>query len=273
MPNAADNESFDLLNAQGSMQSPISQSSLSDVTKSPHQSGSLGAQSQDHVLEQTAPTSQPAQDLRLPSFQSEPHLDAFFNGPQMTWPFMPFSTLSPGNIPDLCFGNILSPTSLMMPGLEPGAFGAGVPDSTYDMAAEVVLEQNDLVADDEDTLIAEHIPHVPPINDETRSHIILMLKTETSQRELEQLANDFPSLQHLDVYVQLYFEHFHPRWPFLHIPTFEASPRTWLLVFAVANIGCQYSAASQKNKHLGIFQRFANYLIKKDVGIPSERSP
>lgn len=45
----------------------------------------------------------------------------------------------------------------------------------------------------------------------------------------------------LSVWVQLYFEHFHPVFPMLHKPSF-CSPRThWLIVFVVAAIGAQFS--------------------------------
>ena len=49
-----------------------------------------------------------------------------------------------------------------------------------------------------------------------------------------------PSRYVMNIFVQLYFEHFHPSCPFLHRPTFhnDASPT---LIAIVASIGAQYS--------------------------------
>lgn len=41
--------------------------------------------------------------------------------------------------------------------------------------------------------------------------------------------------------MQLYFEFFHPVFPILHKPSFTSKKRHWLLMFAVAAVGAQFS--------------------------------
>ncbi|KAF3797461.1 hypothetical protein GCG54_00005215 [Colletotrichum gloeosporioides] len=45
----------------------------------------------------------------------------------------------------------------------------------------------------------------------------------------------------LNAWMQLYFEFFHPVFPILHKPSFTSKKRHWLLMFAVAAVGAQFS--------------------------------
>lgn len=49
--------------------------------------------------------------------------------------------------------------------------------------------------------------------------------------------NDIGGVNHVEEYVELYFTHFHPRWPFLHQKTFSAHHEPPLLVYSVVMIG------------------------------------
>lgn len=52
----------------------------------------------------------------------------------------------------------------------------------------------------------------------------------------------------MNVFVQLYFEHFHPIFPMLHQPSFgKGAPRP-LLTLAVATIGARYSKLEGANQ-------------------------
>ncbi|PLB54961.1 hypothetical protein P170DRAFT_442902 [Aspergillus steynii IBT 23096] len=54
-----------------------------------------------------------------------------------------------------------------------------------------------------------------------------------------------PPIHIINSWVQLYFEYFHPLFPFLHKPTFRAPETHWLLIFAVSAIGAQFSGLPQ----------------------------
>jgi hypothetical protein len=137
--------------------------------------------------------------------------------------------------------------------------------------AEVVREAEPMTAEEDDILLAEYVPHVPPLGIETRAHVINMLKIELRSTQIEDLDKKFPSLRHLDTYVQLYFEHFHPRMPILHVPTFRTSPKAWLLVLAVVCIGCDYSKAGLKTDHRKLLQSLAQQVLRTDVSPDLER--
>ena len=134
-----------------------------------------------------------------------------------------------------------------------------------DGPTETSLESDHLTAEEEDILVAEYVPHVPPLGIEMRAHIINMLKNELQMAQIEDLNKRFPSSRHLDTYMQLYFENFHHRMPILHVPTFRTSPKVWLLVLAIVCVGCDYSKASLRSDHREYLQTFARQIMKNDV--------
>jgi hypothetical protein len=140
-----------------------------------------------------------------------------------------------------------------------------------DRPTETLPEADHLTAEEEDILVAEYIPHVPPLGIEMRAHIVNMLKNELQPVQAGDLDRKFPTSRHLDTYMQLYFEHFHHRMPILHIPTFRTSSKVWMLVVAVVCVGCDYSRASLKSDHRGLLQFLARQILKADVS-PDRRN-
>jgi hypothetical protein len=136
-----------------------------------------------------------------------------------------------------------------------------------DRPTETSTESDHLTAEEEDILVAEYVPHVPPLGIEMRAHIMNMLKDELQMTQIQDLDKIFPSSRHLDTYMQLYFENFHHHMPILHIPTFRTSPKVWLLVLAIACVGCDYSKASLKADHRRHLQSFARQIMKTDVSL------
>lgn len=139
--------------------------------------------------------------------------------------------------------------------------------SVDDRPAVTFPESDHLIAEEEDILVAEYVPHVPPLGVEMRDHMVNMLKNELQSAQAEDLGRRFPTPRHLDTYVQLYFEHFHHRMPILHIPTFRISPKVWLLVLAVVCVGCDYSKASLKSEHRTHLQFLARQILKTDASL------
>jgi len=84
----------------------------------------------------------------------------------------------------------------------------------YEQSAGInILEENE-----QDILRAEHVQHVSSVPAETHARIIQFAREHLPPSD--QSINDLPPLNYLDVYLQLYFEHFYKRMPFLHVPTF-----------------------------------------------------
>lgn len=86
-----------------------------------------------------------------------------------------------------------------------------------------------------DIVAAEDFGHVPRIPPATYARIV-----EFCERHRDN-ATALPSIDTLNAFVQLYFEHHHSKLPLLHKATFSPSEDSWLLVLALAAVGCEYS--------------------------------
>jgi len=54
-----------------------------------------------------------------------------------------------------------------------------------------------------------------------------------------------PPLESFQLCVDLYFQHLHPNFPFIHKPSFLTSEPHWVLLLAVAGVGATYLRSSQ----------------------------
>lgn len=190
------------------------------------------------LTSETAPSSN-AMDLELPSRLSPTVAawDAFFLEPN-----------------DLTFSLFPSPAQNLPPEFGDASIFAGTvhPSNTVE---------------DEDALMSEHVPHVASVPAETHEKVALFVL-----EHITEYVDYLPSRAHLDVYVQLYFEYFHPRMPFLHVPTFDTGPGSWYLVVCAAALGCQYSTSSQTSMHLIVFRELVKHMVQRDVRPTSDRA-
>lgn len=170
-------------------------------------------------------------------------------------PFALIPSLEAGTLPNFSFGD----QDVQ------GSFGAEATQIEAVEAVEVLTELDNLTAEEQDVLIAENIPHVSPLTPETRRYMIKAIETRLPDNEAQGLDANFPCLRHLDTYMQLYFEHFHPRMPFLHVPTFQASPENWQLVLSIVCLGSRYSLAPRHEDHVLLLQRVVQHMLKRDV--------
>lgn len=225
----------------------------------------------------SATLSLPSQHLQpLPPLSRVP--DQPWLEPDLTWdallpytkflvPFSPMPSLETGTLTDFCFGDA-SLAAAAQPADDQNVQNSFGAEATQRGAVETVedfIGPDNLTAEEEDVLIAENIPHVPPVTAEMRAYMIEAIKAGLPQHEAQGLEANFPSLRHLDTYMQLYFEYFHPRMPLLHVPTFQASPETWQLVLGVVCLGSRYSLAHHHQDHVLLLQRLAQYMLKRDV--------
>ncbi|KAF4332152.1 hypothetical protein FBEOM_14057 [Fusarium beomiforme] len=232
---------------------PAADDGVSDTLSSPSQ----------HLQPLTPMSCVPAQ----PWLEPDLTWDTLLTSAQFLLPFSPVPSFEAGTMADFCFGDAALATagppaddqSLQ------NSFGAEAAHRGIGEAVEVFTGPDNLTAEEEDILIAENVPHVPPVTAETRAFMIEAIKAGLPQREAQELDDNFPSLQHLDTYMQLYFEYFHPRMPVLHVPTFQASPETWQLVLSVVCLGSRYSLAHQHQDHALLLQRLARYMLRRDL--------
>ncbi|KAF4442093.1 C2H2 type zinc finger domain [Fusarium acutatum] len=94
---------------------------------------------------------------------------------------------------------------------------------------------------------AEDFGHVPQISTDIYNIIRTKFDDLNGDSSTSQpfTQTEFPSSAVLNAFIQSYFEYFHPGFPILHNPSFDPSSKesNWLLVLAVATIGCRFSLA------------------------------
>ncbi|KAJ4053235.1 hypothetical protein NW753_007410 [Fusarium oxysporum] len=72
----------------------------------------------------------------------------------------------------------------------------------------------------------------------------------------------------MQIYMQVYFEDYHPVFPLLHKATFSPTKDDWLLSLAVSSIGCLFSKTLQSREVYPIMQEF----LRRAIRIQLERS-
>ncbi|KAF5566883.1 hypothetical protein FPHYL_3573 [Fusarium phyllophilum] len=231
----------------------IAQSAADDVVSATHSSPSQQVQPLTPLL------CVPLQ----PWIEPELSWDTLLASAQFLLPFSPVPSFEAGVSADFCFGDAAFATT----GQHVDEHGVQNSLSAEEPQRETVEDIHDLVAHDnltaeeEDILIAENIPHVPPVTEETRLYMIQAVKARLSQQEAQGLDAKSPSLRLLDTYMQLYFEHLHPRMSLLHVPTFHAFPETWQLVLGVICLGSRYSQAHHHHDHVLLLRRVAQHMV------------
>lgn len=95
------------------------------------------------------------------------------------------------------------------------------------------------------TWMFEDYGHVPRLPSEAYQAIKNWFEKVNCDGDLFQRFTDeaLPSLDVMNSFMQVYFEEFHPVFPLLHGPSFVPSEANWILVLAVATIGCRFSHA------------------------------
>jgi hypothetical protein len=67
--------------------------------------------------------------------------------------------------------------------------------------------------------------------------------------------SSFPALSTIDYFLQLYFVHIQPRFPVLHVPTFDPNKTPVILLLAMAIVGSTYSESNQSKFALSYLER------------------
>ncbi|KAG7407144.1 Zinc finger protein klf1 [Fusarium oxysporum f. sp. rapae] len=117
---------------------------------------------------------------------------------------------------------------------------------------------------------AEDYGHVPYITNEAYDIMTSTFKQLNSDNAycIPFTNKHLPSLQHMQIYMQIYFEEYHPVFPLLHKATFSPTKDDWLLSLAVSSIGCLFSKTLQSREVYPIMQEF----LRRAIRIQLERS-
>ncbi|KAM3069052.1 hypothetical protein ACMFMF_009018 [Clarireedia jacksonii] len=85
------------------------------------------------------------------------------------------------------------------------------------------------------------------ITDEIRAPMVDMLQTESPSEPiiLEVNSSTFPPSDVLDYFLHLFFQHIHPRFPIVHIPTFNVFTTSPLVLVSMMFLGSSHSKADR----------------------------
>jgi hypothetical protein len=116
--------------------------------------------------------------------------------------------------------------------------------------ADNVISFPDMSGTARDVFEAENFAHVEKLSQNTYNSILNCVLQTSKEQKLFRLFREstLPSLEAFDCFVQLYFEYFQPIMPLIHQATFNPAKASWVLVLAVASIGCRYSKAQGSGK-------------------------
>ncbi|KAJ6023570.1 hypothetical protein N7499_008969 [Penicillium canescens] len=189
-------------------------------------------------------------DLDMNFFPSLFDLDSAAERPDSLWPaprepeqvaaktLVPPTPLTPAAVAEI-YNCSLSPT-LEGEAIEPRQYQP----SSINIDAQLSFPNMEHISTDE--VDQENLAHVPEVSNIVVGQMAqLALTIETTSTFPRFVDSRLPPAPIINAWVQLYFEHFHPIFPFLHKPSFGTSDTHWLLIFAVGAIGAQFSELPQ----------------------------
>ncbi|OAL54674.1 hypothetical protein IQ07DRAFT_596165 [Pyrenochaeta sp. DS3sAY3a] len=107
----------------------------------------------------------------------------------------------------------------------------------------------------------EDYRHVPRLGKATYESLGHLFKEAQAASYVKLTLDNFPSLDAINAFIQLYFEYFHPTLPLLHRPSFNPNSSHSLLVLAVAVTGCRFSSLSQPKNFVNSMQDLLRHAI------------
>lgn len=107
------------------------------------------------------------------------------------------------------------------------------------------------VLEDEDILQMDDYAHVAKVSSEQVQQLAALIDYEDRNSRILQGfdVSIFHNVEVMNIFVQLYFEHFHPSLPLLHKATFDVEMTPPIVVLAAAAIGSRYSRLKDARKH------------------------
>jgi hypothetical protein len=115
---------------------------------------------------------------------------------------------------------------------------------------------------------AENFAHTGRLSSARYKEILdCFVQSNQGQNLFVHSRNSFPSLEAMNCFIQLYFEYFQPVYPLLHQPSFDPTSSPYVLILAVAAIGCRYSKIPGSQKCAIALQELLRRAIMRSVRV------
>ncbi|KAH6957485.1 hypothetical protein DER45DRAFT_569829, partial [Fusarium avenaceum] len=95
--------------------------------------------------------------------------------------------------------------------------------------------------------IYTHIPQIETIKQAHLKASEFFYSIQSSHKSAAGLSLAFLPFEVFNAFIQLYFEHFHPIWPFIHPSTLAKPDTSWILCVGIATVGSRYTTAKPIN--------------------------
>lgn len=113
-----------------------------------------------------------------------------------------------------------------------------------------------------------HIPHTNLLQQAHQKASEFFYSIHDHQELTGALVPTFLPFSAFNAFIQLYFEHFHPSWPFIH-PSALAQPDTsWILHIGIAAVGARYATADTMELYMS-----AMLVLHRDAILQNVRQP
>ena len=131
----------------------------------------------------------------------------------------------------------------------------------------------DADTEERDTLVSEDFRHISPLSASSYQQLCEFC-AGLFQGAADIPCPRLPSLEILNVFAQLYFEHFHEGFPLLHQATFEIQKSSLLLYLVVAALGSQYSSLPNRARHRTVLLKVVRWglLFKVNSSLSCQRN-
>jgi hypothetical protein len=132
-----------------------------------------------------------------------------------------------------------------------------------------VLSFPDLHETPVDVFEAENFAHTDRLSSARYKEILdCFVQSNQGQNLFVHFRNSsLPSLEAMNCFIQLYFEYFQPVYPLLHQPSFDPTSSPYVLILAVAAIGCRYSKVPGSQKCAIALQELLRRAIMRSVRV------
>lgn len=128
------------------------------------------------------------------------------------------------------------------------------------------LSPPDLPLSEEEIIATEDFRHVEQVSESTYNAIMNFYREHCQKVNMPNAS--LPNIQVVSTFVQLYFEYFHPLMPIVHLSSFKPTPDKWILIAAIASVGCQYSRIPTRSRMLSFFWHLLQRIILNLVRSP-----
>lgn len=126
-----------------------------------------------------------------------------------------------------------------------------------------VVRVTDLPFVDRDILVSEQYYHVPRISEGAYNNIYTFYLQHSDPSQLQA----FPDAEILNTFMQMYFEFCHEELPLFHLPTFDPSPESWIVVAAIIAVGCNYSMSHYREEVSETILLLLHRVMSQKVGL------